>query len=218
MKSRIRAISTVICAFTLVSSVVVASEDRRSSTQEKETMKDQYQAIVAQLSAFPASHDVDALALVGRDIECLPITETTDSIKGKEQRRSKLELWLKVLNKIDQMIDQKFDPNDVPQMNIAPPPSTGLSAGASPNAIKDPKVRQEYEQAIRLNAEKAERYHVQNKLHELDKDWSSKASAYIKNQYTFQVQDIDEIKALIDTHLSGKGRKEQMKKEFCGAR
>jgi len=191
---------------------MVASEGARPSAEKKEPMNEQYQAIVDRLNAFSASRDVDALVQVERAIERLPITETTDSTGGKEQRRTKLELWLKLLDKSDQMIDPKFDRDDVPQMNIAPPPSTGLSAGASPSAIKDPTLRQDYERAIELNNEKAERYQVQTRLRELDKALSAKVSAFIKNQYTSQAQDVDEVNSLIDKLLSSIPRREQMKR------
>lgn len=219
MKYYIQLIVTVIFTVTLFSSVIVASEDNRSSIANKETMKNQCQAIASQLDAFPEFQIVDALTKIGWDIERLAITQKTDSIAWKEQRRAKLELWLKALGKLGRMMDPKFDPNDMPLKNVAPSSSSiAYDSGIAPSAIKDQKVRAEYEQAIRLNAEKAERYGFQKKLRKLDKDWSSKVNAYIKSQYTSDDQDIKEINTLIDLQFSGSPRKEQLKEAFLGVR
>ena len=219
MKYHIKLIVTVIFTVTLLSSVIVASEDNRSSIANKETMKNQCQAITSRLDAFPEFQIVDALSKIVSHIERLPITQKTDSIVWKEQRRAKLELWLKALGKLDRMMDPKFDPNDVPLKNIAPSSSSiAYDSGIAPSAIKDPKVRAEYEQAIKLNAEKGVRCSFQMKLRRLDKNWSSKVSAYIKSQYTSDDQDIKEINTLIDKQFSGSPRKEQLKEAFLGGR
>jgi len=215
MTTHVRIIA-MIGALVFWSWLAVASDDTQSSTGKKEamTMTNQYHLILKRLDAVKVSHDMDAFAQIGKDIERLPLAEETDLPERQKMRRQKLELWLKLLNECDQLIDQQFDPNDVPQINIAPPPNTGLSAGASPIAIKDPQLRQEYERAIRLNAEKAERYHIQEKLRDYDKDWSAKANAYMKTQYTSNAQDVAEINALIDRNVANKYRKEQLKKQF----
>jgi len=219
MKNYIQIIITVVFTVTLFSSGVAASEDNRSSTTKKETMKDQCQVITSRLDAFPEFQIIDALTQIGEDIERLPITQKTDSIVWKEQRRAKLELWLKALGKLDRMMDPKFNPNDVPSINIAPSSSSiAYDSGIAPSAIKDPKVRAEYEQAIKLNAEKGVWYSFQMKLRRLDKNWSSKVSVYIKSQYASDVQDIKEINALVDLQFSGSPRKEQLKEDILSAK
>lgn len=207
----------IICVSALSSSVVVLSEGNATSTTQKETMNDSYQTIASRLEAFQNAHNIDELIQIGKDIECLPIVQKTDFATWTEQRRSKLKLWLTALDKIDRMMDPKFDPDDAPLKNIAPS-SSAYDSGIAPSAIKDLKVREQYEQAIKANAEKAERYRFQKKLRKLDRDWSSKVSAYIKSQYTSDVRDINEIDALIDMHLADSPRKKQLRKDFLGVR
>jgi len=201
------------CAVALLLPSVLASDDIRSSAEKKETMKNQCKVIADRLDAFPSSRDVDAFTQIGKDIDSLTATAATHTTEGKEQRRAKLELWLKAIDKVDKMIDPQFDPHDTPQINVAPPIAAGLRAGVAPNEIKDPKVRQEYENAIRLNAEKAERYHVQSKLLDCDKTWTEKVNVYMKTQYSSNAEDVAEIKALIDGNVANKVRRQRLEKQ-----
>lgn len=218
MKHYIQKMFIVICTVALFAPVIAASENNRYSADKKEAMTNQYRKIVSRLDNLELNI-VDILAQIAMDIESLSITRKTDSTAWKEQRKAKLELWLKALDKLSRMMDVKFNPEDLPRLNIAPPLGvTGLRAGVSSSEIKDPKLRKQYEQALMLNAEKAERYRFQNELRKLDKDWSSKVRSYIKSQYSSDAQDIKEINTLIDLQFSGSPRKEQLKEAFLGGR
>ena len=69
-------------------------------------------------------------------------------------------LWL-ILSATDscaKAVDWKFDFSVVPVANVSPPRVTGLPGGISPDAIKDEKIRKEYEAAIESNRKYAELY------------------------------------------------------------
>jgi len=51
------------------------------------------------------------------------------------------------------------------QLNLAPPPETGLPAGVAPDSIKDPGLRRAYERAIEENNQKIRRARYQHALH-----------------------------------------------------
>jgi len=149
-------------------------------------------------------------------IQKLQLVPKSDCKVWIQQRRLKLELWLKAIDKIDRTIDKNFDPSDAPQINISPPVGAGLRAGVSPIDIKDPKLRKQYEEALKVNKQKADRYRLQHALRRLDKIWSTQVLVYRKSNYTSKAEDVKEIHDLIDKVLSSSQRKKQMKKELLG--
>jgi hypothetical protein len=176
-------------------------------------MKENYQAAERRLAALTDSSDADALVQVGNEIDALSIGRKEDP-RWNEWRRKKLDLWLKALDKMDRITDPHFDPNNAPSRNVAPPGVMGLRAGVSPDSIKDPNLRLEYERAIKQNAEKVTRYRLQYTIRRVEKDWGSKLKAYVDNHYTTEAKDLEELNTLIERNISNDSRKAQMKKEF----
>jgi hypothetical protein len=195
---------TSVSVFLIMPGMLIASDNQETLATGKETMTNSFQKIETEIESLEKSPNADSLIRIGQSIRSLPITQ-------KEERGAKLELWLKAISKIDQMIDPAFDPNDVPQINVAPPSPFAFDSGASPDAIKDTKVRVQYEQAIKANAAKAERYRFQKKLREADAEWSLTAKAYIKTQYSSDAKDIKEVDDLLDKLIFGSSKKEYMK-------
>lgn len=75
--------------------------------------------------------------------------------------KAKVELWLAVRAYFEKQIDPKFDPADVPSLNIAP--KNGLS-GVAPDSVADPVEREAYIKAIAENQNKAKTYLLQKQL------------------------------------------------------
>ena len=102
------------------------------------------------------------------------------------QREQCLAAWLRLIQTVDSNLDPTFDPNDVPPLNVAPPPlknGTKLWPGADPALIDDPKAREEYEKAIKENREKQEKALIQPQLRELDPQMMQKAAKFIRKNY-----------------------------------
>lgn len=188
-------------------------------TAEKEklmTNTNQYERISARLAAVTNSLETDVLKVVGKELERLAEEEDVRSGTTKEHRKNVLRTWLEGLAVIDRLLDPNFDPENVPQINVMPPLGTGLSSGASPDAIRDPTLRREYKRAIELNAQKSEHYHGQKALRDLDEKWSLKVQSYVQRNFTQKKDDIEEIQSLIDTCVTTKSRKKQLKKALIG--
>lgn len=189
----------------------------RASPSMETAMKHSRDAVASCIDAIrEARTDVDFYGIDER-IKRLPPMSKRDDEKWRRQRRRRLEMWLWAINKIDHTIDPNFNPADVPQMNVAPPVGAEVSAGASPRAIKDPKLRREYEEAVKANAQKADRYRLQYLLRRLDKQWSTQMLAFAGSRYTSNPEDVKEVRGLIDTILSNSQRKKQLKKELFGS-
>jgi hypothetical protein len=107
--------------------------------------------------------------------------------KGEEwaqQRTADLKLWFQAWKRVHDAIDPRWNPNDLPQANVAPPPAAQMPAGVVPEAIKNPRLRAEYEAAIAANQRKAERYNQQYVARKLKKRFFPKAERYIIAAYS----------------------------------
>ena len=94
--------------------------------------------------------------------------------------RARLHAWKRLRN----AIIPAWDPNDRPLRNVSPPSTTGLPAGVSPNAVREPELRKEYEAAIEANRQKAETYRRQYRLRNLQKVFEPLAEEYIIRAYS----------------------------------
>jgi hypothetical protein len=78
-----------------------------------------------------------------------------DEVTWQHVRFRKATLWLDTWRHLSESRDPNFDPSDVPLINIAPPPESGLPSGVSSEDVKDPKLRAEYERRLASNRAKA---------------------------------------------------------------
>src|ERR1700720_1323014 len=107
-----------------------------------------------------------------------------DEAAWKRLREQKAELWLAARRRAATSIDPTFDFNDWPQLNVPTPRGSGVPNGVSPKAIRDPKLRTEYEMAIRENSAKTVRYNEQYWLKQNAPDFYENVERYLVNAYT----------------------------------
>jgi hypothetical protein len=148
------------------------------------------------------------------DVECGLVryvqNETDDQGKplaaeAKAQlRKQQVSAWLHALRRIDQTIDPHFnsdDPNVAGVGNVMPPPATGLPAGVDPAAIKDAKLRGEYEAAIEANGRKIARATLQIRARDLKTDWGREAERFIVSTYIEIPDGAAELDALLKQYI-----------------
>lgn len=82
-----------------------------------------------------------------------------------EMRHDIMTSWLKVWQRIEKSLDPNWDPKASISMSADPP--NGGMIGMSPDGIKDPALRAQYEAAIQEHAERNQWLWVQHKLHML---------------------------------------------------
>src|SRR5882672_1858362 len=63
----------------------------------------------------------------------------------RTERSEKAKLWLRAWGRLERLINRHFDFSRRPFLNIAPPSETGLPSGVAASAIKDPRLRAQYE-------------------------------------------------------------------------
>ena len=82
----------------------------------------------------------------------------------KRRRRAWFVLTLRFVDFMDRNIDTTYDPEEFVYSDVAPPPETGMPSGVDPKEIEDPKLREEYETALRLYREGVKRCSFQSGL------------------------------------------------------
>jgi len=185
-----------------------AASNTSSPAAKNEMTKNRYNQILEEIQTVSKSMNAADIVSLGKTIDGFIVTH--DSITFKDDRRAKLDLWLRALNVVGLMINSDFDPKDVPFINVQPPVGSGVSAGASPSAISDPKLRKQYEESINENAEKAKRYDLQVRLRSLESLWSEKVRSFVKTNFGANTTDLQVVKALIDKRITDKNRKEKI--------
>jgi hypothetical protein len=130
-----------------------------------------------------------------------------------EGRREKALLWLQAWQRLEKEFDPSFDLNDRrnrPSMTIAPPLESNLPSGVAPEAIKDPKVRAEYEKAIAENEAKKIRVNKQIALHSGQKPFIQNAEKNLVKMYSQAPYDTNELKAYLNTYVSDRSERERI--------
>lgn len=120
------------------------------------------------------------------------------------ERREKTELWLQAWRRLEKEFDPTFDVNDrksLPGLKVMPPFATGLPAGTPPSAIKDPKLRAQYEAAIADNNKKAERVNRQLPLHAHAPSFKARAERWLVQAYSQQPRRIGELKRYLQVYV-----------------
>jgi hypothetical protein len=120
------------------------------------------------------------------------------------ERREKTELWLHAWRRLEKEFDPTFDVNDrksLPAMRVTPPFATGLPAGTPPSAIKDPKLRAQYEAAIADNNNKAERVNRQLPLHAHGPSFKARAERWLIQAYSQQPRRVGELKRYLQVYV-----------------
>ena len=127
------------------------------------------------------------------------IAEQPRSKTWDVDKKTKLKSLLFVLNIIDLKRDAKFDPNDMPLLNVAPPDGSGLDSGMDPDQIKDPILKKEYLDAIEKNHVKAENYNFQSGLISKREEVIQYVVSYVKR--SFSSGEMADVKDLIEAQL-----------------
>lgn len=139
-----------------------------------------------------------------------------DEPKTRNQLRSdSLYLWLHLILLLDRFLDPNFNPENVPELAVQPPPtSQGVvyPPGADPSLLDDPKARAEYKKAIADNEAKIAHYTLQTKLRRLDERITPRGEEFIRNFYTPAPGDQKELKTAIDKTIKDPRRKADLLK------
>jgi len=159
----------------------------------------------AHVAKFEAEREPERLREAYMALENVSLAEERDPRTRDQLRMDCLSLWLYLLELLDRFLDPNFDPKDVPQRLVQPPPTRGdvvYPPGADPALIDDPTARAQYERAITSNREKTIRYRLQIQLGRLQEQIPPRAEKFIHNSYTSVPRDQAELRAAIDANIT----------------
>jgi hypothetical protein len=148
-------------------------------------------------------------------LEGVNLREGYDPTIHRQLRAKCLSVWLNLVQLLDRYLDPNFDPRDVPEKIVEPPPVQGgvvLRPGADPALIADPKARAEYKKAIATNREKAIRFRLQINLHRLNERIPPRVEAFIRNSFSPTPDDQAELRTAIDKLIKNPRRKVELLK------
>ena len=98
-------------------------------------------------------------------------------------------------------VDPTFDVNDRPRLNVQTPQASGVPSGASPESIRDLKLRAEYERAIAQNSAKARRYNDQYWLKQTAPDFYKTVEKYLVSAYSRPPTDSAQLARLLSQYV-----------------
>lgn len=128
-------------------------------TPAEKKMSQQFDQAMQQLAAFKKTHDVSSLSTAISLADAMP-----SIVLPAPPAKDKLALWFAIFDAMDAEIAPDFNPDDLPELTVAPPLEAGLPAGVAPSSIKDPAVRKKYEDALAANGLKNQRFSYQYAL------------------------------------------------------
>jgi hypothetical protein len=180
-------------------------------TSRQKTLARKYAKLALQSATNLSLHDEIGFVL------CISSAQgdTVDQIRSEHEQWSKLReedtrLWLHAWQRLIDEIDVKFDFRQTYQMY--PDPPLGMVPGVAPEAVKDPKLRAQYEAAIETNKQKAEKFVRQSELRDLDKYFSLLAENHLIAMYSTPPYNTGELKHYLDLYIVDKERKTKILK------
>jgi hypothetical protein len=124
-----------------------------------------------------------------------------DDVTWRSLRQQKAELWLAARRRVAASVDPAFDFDDRPFINVPTPTGSHVPAGSSPQSIKDPKLRAEYERAIAKNSAKAQRFNDQYWLKRNASDFYKNVERYLVNAYSRSPADFTQLERLLSQYV-----------------
>lgn len=166
------------------------------------------------LAEFQKQRDADLLEAAADRLQAIVVSDEIDPDRRRKLRSETLELWLELFALIDDALDPKFDPDDLPSITASPPPAGGVTypPGVDPAVVTDPAARSEYERRIAENENKTKYYNLQTKLRRLDQRLRPRLNSFIRQAYSADAADRQELEAAIQKLIQNQQRAEDLRK------
>ncbi len=162
---------------------------------------------------FRARKDPDALTRVVEALENVQWREPLHLPERRRLRHAALDGWLHLVALVDDALDPNFDPAQVPQIGVQPPPTASgivYPPGVDPALIDDPDSRARYAQAVADNTAYAEQYRLQSRLQRLQERILEACSAFIQDGYSGDPNDHGEASTAIQAAIKTPKRRAEL--------
>jgi hypothetical protein len=140
---------------------------------------------------IPADLEAKLVLHLQEDIEYTKAQLTPE--QWSEKRREKAEVWLRTWRHLNAAIDPNLNTKDLPWENVPLPAGANGVAGQSPDQIKDPTLRGQYQKAVDANEKKAETFRTQTRLRSLRETYVIVMENYLVRSYSRAPRNLAEI-------------------------
>lgn len=175
---------------------ILVSNNLGNSNLQLELAHEYSMSALRQADAMPLVTEIGLVKCLADNIEY-----TTKKVKGddwEQLRKSRYTVWLHAWSRLINSVDMRIDINQRLPMNPPLPPGVNLPEGVTPEAIKDPKLRAQYEESIQKHHEQANSLLEQRQTRKLLESFSPLAERYLIEVYSLPPYNIDELQQLLD--------------------
>ena len=165
------------------------------------------------VNQFHTDLDPHLLTQAYQALENVLLLDQPDRDAWPRIRSETLQLWLMLIETVDQHIDPGFDVEDEPEALVQPPSTPDgilYPPGADPARITDPEARAKYESDIKANNQKISTYGFQTKMHRLEERIVPRARKFILDFYAPNHSDRAEFSAMVDKIVTTPERKDSL--------
>ncbi len=172
----------------------------------------------AKIVEFEKTKDVETLRSAMYTLGKVNLAAESDTAKWLALRKDVLHVWLALVAEIDRNLDRKFGPNEEHYVTVMPPPEDGaqLPPGASPEMIKDPQKRKQYEEAIKENDRKTLEYNFQTRLRRFDDLVMPNLARFLRVAYSSAPPDQRELSGAVQELIADPSRADLIRRAGSG--
>jgi|GEM_PF-2967897 len=114
-------------------------------------------------------------------------------------RRYETEFLLGVVSNLH-LLSKGADQPPLGQLNVVPPPGSGVEPGTAPKFIKDPKLREQYEKSIKINNQILDARLHAARLRSDQEAIDGFIRIYVARLYAQPPADLDQLKKLLEKY------------------
>lgn len=177
----------------------LGTKDLREDRQQ-ETLNYYLKGSLGEYSSLPLKVQMSIVDFLKNDVR---FSKNLNSQDCSKYRTIAAKLVFNAWNRLRRSLDKNFDMNKKPFLNVSPPIETGMPSGVTPEAIKDPVLREKYEKEIADNLIKIKYYNQQYVLHEMDKQFSDDAEKYLIDVYSKLPFALKELELFANPEILG---------------
>lgn len=200
----------VICACAMAAAIWAQAPRPAAGKRNGAQMRDRIKRALTEMDQFEKSGGAEHLEKAVEGLEEVDLLSLKDTADRLAARREMLTGWCRALRAIDRLKDPKFDPDDAPQLNVAPPMERGgaiHTPSVDPKTIQDPQTRQAYQAARAANEKKKADRKVQWLVRDLEERAVERVERLVQRMYTKSAADRKEMEAVVaETKVSAERR------------
>ena len=216
MHTKIRVVLSILtCALIAYSATiptVLFGEQNASDALNKKREKTQLE-----LAAALTKKDVATLKMIKIQFARL-VAEPLD-LGAAETPNARLGIFLEGIQTLSNARDPKFSLAENPLINILPPRGSGgevYDSGISPDAIKDPTVREQYKRSLENNRLKSEQIEFQSFIDSSVKDMIQYLADFHGKYFSISVVDRADVLRVLETKITDQTLRAELRAKLAG--